>query len=164
MSLARSRLRMRRAELMRGHGPLNLIPLVDILTAIVFFSLLSVVTFRSALAGFDLLQPRAADDPKAAASAAATTASQIVVRVDRNRLVVRHSGGEATIARSPNGRDADLTTLHRTLADLVRALGASADITVVPSDDVLYDDLVRVLDEVHRVKPHAVALGTRARQ
>jgi len=33
----------------------------------------------------------------------------------------------------------------------------------VPSDDVSYDDVVRVLEHVHRVKPAAVALGSRAR-
>src|SRR5687767_272694 len=39
MPIARSRLQARRRESARAHGSLNRIPLVDILTAIVFFSL-----------------------------------------------------------------------------------------------------------------------------
>jgi biopolymer transport protein ExbD len=164
MPLARSRLRIRRAELIHAHAPLNLIPLVDILTAIVFFSLLSVVTLRSALASFDLVHPPVAAEPNALAPAAMTSVPELVVRVDRDRFVVRHGRGETTITRRREAESESLAALHRTLTDLTRAHGRSATITVVPSDDVLYDDLVRVLDEVRRVVPRAMALGSRARQ
>jgi biopolymer transport protein ExbD len=161
MALARSRLRVRRVEFMRANASLNLIPLVDILTAIVFFSLVSLATLRGALASFDLTQPPTVPVTRNSATAAAASAAEIVVRVDRNQFVVRHSGGETLIARG-GAPDVSLVTLQRALIDLTRQ--GRAHVTVVPSDDVLYDDLVRVLDEVHRVTPHAVSLGTRARQ
>lgn len=162
MALARSRLRARRAEFMHSHGSINLVPLVDILTAIVFFSLLSVVTLRSALASFDLAQPPTASVGNSSSMPATSPAADVVVRVDRDRFVVRHSGGQTMIPRED--AQAALTTLHGTLVDLTRVLDGRAHITVVPSDDVLYDDLVRVLDEVHQVDPRAVSLGARARQ
>jgi biopolymer transport protein ExbD len=164
MPLAPSRRRARHAELTHAHGSLNLIPLVDILTAIVFFSLLSAVTLRSALASFDLVQPPAATEPSALAPAATTSAPDLVLRVDRDRFVVRHWRGETTITRHRDAEGEALGALHRALAELTRALGRSPHVTVVPSDDVLYDDLVRVLDEVERVVPRAVALGSRARR
>jgi biopolymer transport protein ExbD len=63
-------------------------------------------------------------------------------------------------------RRADLARTHllETLTDLARTPGARVQVTVVPSDDVLYDDLVRVLDEIQRAKPPGVALGARARR
>src|ERR687892_260271 len=103
MPLARSRLHARRRELARAHGPLNLVPLVDILTAIVFFSLLSAVSFRAALASFDLVAPPAATDVVGATNTT-TLAPDVVVRVDRHRFAVRHAERESVITRS-NERD-----------------------------------------------------------
>lgn len=125
---------------------------------------MSIATLRSALGSFDLGQPPAVGDPNAVSTAAGTSFPELVVRVDRDRFVVRHWDGETLIARPNGGAEVALAALHRTLADRTRALGTRANITVVPSDDVLYDDLVRVLDEVRRVEPRGVALGTRARR
>ena len=163
MPLARSRLRARRVEFARAHGSLNLIPLVDILTAIVFFSLLSVVGLRSALASFDLFPPPAAAEATESPTASSLVRSQTVVRVDRDRFVVRDGNTETVIPR-PHSRDnAALAALQRALT--VRALGARVRpfVTVVPSDDVSYEDVVLVLEQVQQVAPNAVALGTRAR-
>jgi biopolymer transport protein ExbD len=164
MPLARSRLRIRRAEFVHGQASLNLIPLIDILTAIVFFSLLSVVGLRSALASFDLVQPPAVAGPSAATAVGSTRLPEVVVRIDADRFVVRHSAGESLISRRGGPADPALLALRRRLTDVTRPLSGRAHVTVVPSDDVVYDDLVRVLDEVQRVTPGAVSLGTRARR
>ena len=156
MALARNRVELRRTTFAQAHGSLNLIPLVDVLTAIVFFSLLSVVSLRGSLIGFDLAQlPSSAID-------APSVAHQVVVRVDRDRFVIRHDDGETTIDRLDGARDVALTTLHQTLAGLTSA--GRAQITVVPSDDVSYDDVVRVLEQAYRVDASGVTLGARARQ
>ena len=162
MPLARSRLQARRTEFARAHGGLNLVPLVDILTAIVFFSLLTAVSLRSALASFDLAgQPTVAD--AAGETSAAPSRVDLVVRVDRHQFVVRQGDRETLIARHESRPDDDLSELRRSLTTLTRLLGRAAAVTVVPSDDVSYDDVVHVLEQVHQVAPRGVTLGSRAR-
>ena len=162
MPLARSRLQARRTELARAHGGLNLVPLVDILTAIVFFSLLSAVSLRSALASFDLAGPPAVADA-AGRTSAEPARVDLVVRVDRHQFVVRHGDRETQITRLQNRPDGALSELGQTLTTLTHLLGRPAVVTVVPSDEVSYDDVVHVLEQVHQVAPKAVTLGSRAR-
>ncbi len=162
MPLARSRLHARRSELTRAHGPLNLVPLVDILTAIVFFSLLSAVSLRSALASFDLVAPPAATD-LAGGTDATTLSADLVVRVDHEQLVVRHGDLETVITRANERDETAFARLRQSLTTLTQTLGRRAVVSVVPSDDVSYDDVVRVLEQVQHVEPRAVALGARAR-
>ncbi len=163
MALARSRFHARRSEFARAHGPLNLVPLVDILTAIVFFSLLSAVTLRSALASFDLVAPPATVDVDEG-TAATTGTPDVVVRLDRHQLVVRRGDRETLIYRADPTDEGAFARLRQSLTDLTEGLGRRARITVVPSDDVSYDDVVHVLEQVQHVAPQAVALGSRARQ
>jgi biopolymer transport protein ExbD len=132
--------------------------------AIVFFSLLSFITLRSALGTFDLVQPPTAPATHAVSPKTGAASPELVVRVDRDRFVVRHWRGEMVIRRPAGATDASLATLRRTLEEWARTYGQGVHITVVPSDNVLYDDLIRVLDEVHRVEPRAVSLGARARR
>lgn len=162
MPHARSRLQARRTEFARAHGGLNLVPLVDILTAIVFFSLLSAVSLRSALASFDLAGPPAAADA-AGGSSAAPSSVDLVVRVDRHQFVVRHGDRQTFIPRLQNRPDDALSALRQALTTLARGLGRPVVVTVVPSDDVSYDDVVHVLEHVHQIAPKAVSLGSRAR-
>ena len=162
MPLARSRLHARRREFARGHGPLNLVPLVDILTAIVFFSLLSAVSLRTVLASFDLVAPPAATHVVGGTNAT-TPPPDVVVRVDRHQFSVRHAEGESLIARSHQRDEAAFAHLQQHLTSLAGALGRPAVVTIVPSDDVSYDDVVRVLEHVQQIKPKAVSLGARAR-
>lgn len=162
MPTARARLQARRREFTRTHGALNLIPLIDILTAIVFFSLLGAVSLRSALASFDLIAPPAVAE---AGETRGTSSPQpdLVVRVDRHQFVVRH-GDQETVVMRPQERDqVSFGHLRQALVRITEVIGRPAVITVVPSDDVSYDDVVRVLESVRQVKPAAVALGSRAR-
>ncbi|HJR65796.1 MAG TPA: biopolymer transporter ExbD [Gemmatimonadaceae bacterium] len=163
MPLARSRFQARRSEFARAHGPLNLVPLVDILTAIVFFSLLSAVSLRSALASFDLVPPPGTVRADGGTVVAATS-PDVVVRVDRHRFVVRRGDRETLISRPDATNEAAFTRLRQTLTEVTEGLGRRARVTVVPSDDVSYDDVVHVLEQVQHVAPQAVALGSRARE
>ena len=162
MPLARSRFHARRSELARAHGPLNLVPLVDILTAIVFFSLLSAVSLRSALASFDLVAPPTVADVTGDVSGAPAP-PDLVVRVDRHQLVVRQGDEQTVIPRSQLGDASAFAQLRQSLTDITRELGHRAAVTVVPSDDISYDDVVNVLEQVQQIDPRAVALGSRSR-
>ena len=71
----------------------------------------------------------------------------------RSRFHTRRREGDATA----------FVRLRENLANLVAAHGRPTAVTVVPSDDVSYDDVVRVLEQVEAVKPDAVSLGARAR-
>lgn len=161
MPIARSRY-ARRREFTRTHGALNLIPLVDILTAIVFFSLLGAVSLRSALASIDLVAPPAVAEA-GEAGGASSPHPDLVIRVDRNQFVVRQGDRETVVARAHARDEASFAQLRQSLMRIAGVLGRPAVVTVVPSDDVSYDDVVRVLENVQRVKPAAVALGARAR-
>jgi biopolymer transport protein ExbD len=161
MPLARSRFRARRHELAHPHGPLNLVPLVDILTAIVFFSLLSAVSLRTALASFDLAAPPAVAD--GLGTGTATPRPDVVVRVDRRQFVVRDGDREIVIGRPQVSDEAAFAQLRHTLTSITRTLGQRGVVTVVPSDDVAYDEVIRVLEQVQQVDPKGVALGSRAR-
>src|SRR5688572_29886402 len=103
MSMARARLQTRRREFTRTHGALNLMSMVDIVTAIVFFSLLGAVSLRSALASFDLVAPPAVTQA-GAASEASSPHPDLVIRVDRDQFVVRQGDQETVVAR-PHARD-----------------------------------------------------------
>lgn len=139
MPIARTRLQARRREFTRTHGALNLIPLVDILTAIVFFSLLGAVSLRSALASFDLVAPPAVTEA-GGASDASSPHPDLVIRVDRNQFVVRHGDQETVVAR-PHARDeASFAQLRQRLVRIAGVLGRPAVVSVVPSDDVSYDE------------------------
>ena len=162
MPLAHSRFRARRNELARAHGPLNLVPLVDILTAMVFFSLLSAVSLRTALANFDLLAPPALADG-VGASGTTTLRPDLVIRVDRHQFVVRDGDRETVITRPQVRDEAAFVQLRHSLTTRAQALGRRVVVTVVPSDDVAYDDVIRVLEQVHELEPKGVALGSRAR-
>jgi biopolymer transport protein ExbD len=163
MSLARLRFRTRYAEFAHAHGSLNLIPLVDILTAIVFFSLLSAAGLKTALASFDVAQPPTMEAAGVSKSGPASD-PDVVLRVDRDRFVLRYWAGERVISRSNTTPEASLAALQRTLTELTRELGRPAHVTVVPSDHIVYDDLIRVLDQVHQAEPHSISFGIRTRR
>ena len=67
------------------------------------------------------------------------------------------------VARLENTPDDALSELRQTLTTVTRLLGRPAVVTVVPSNDVSYDDVVHVLEQVHQTTPNAVTLGSRAR-
>lgn len=164
------RSRQRRAERAQvtGHGNINLVPLVDILTSIVFFSLLTYSgTALAALTSFDLtLPPVVISTPAQAASVRSerdVLNLLLAVRVEPGGLQVEHSGGGG-FRRTIAGLDsASLDTLQAVMTDIRRQYPQNRDVLVVPSDDVSYDDIVRVLERLKLARYAGISLGTRAR-
>ena len=155
------RARQRRLERasFADQSPINLVPLVDILTSIVFFSLL---TYRgellAELTAYDLALPpaavRAARPP-----AGAPAPLSLTVRIDAAGLLVEHAAaGGYRRALSGLGAPA-LDTLAALAAELRRAHPAEREVRVAPAGDVAYDDVVRVLERLRLAGFSALALG-----
>src|ERR671921_1025966 len=92
------RSKQRRAERapLTAHGSINLVPLVDILTSIVFFSLLTYSgEAMAALTAYDLSLPPTVVTPDAgkASNSKPELNLLLAVRVENNRLQVEHTGG-----------------------------------------------------------------------
>src|SRR3954467_14286070 len=92
------RSKRRRAERapITAHGSINLVPLVDILTSIVFFSLLTYSgEAMAALTAHDLSPPQPVVTGPAAAGRADKPPLNLLlaVRIENGQLRVEHSGG-----------------------------------------------------------------------
>ena len=143
-----------------GTASLNLVPLIDVLTSIVFFGLLTYAGSR-ALTAFDLAVAPANGGPSAIAGAEASPVA-ITLRVDR-RGVSMIRAGESAARRFEGFSDATLARLNRAVADEARGMPAGSNVSVIPSDDLSYDDLIRVLDQVRMAGQSRIALGVRPR-
>lgn len=167
------RTRLRRAERgtgMGGHegGHLNLVPLVDILTSIVFFSLLTYTgTAMAALTSFDLVLPpvvvTSPDQVKQLKKEDDILNLLLAVRVSNERLEIEHSaeGGFHTRIDSLNTKSLD--SLQALMTDIRARYPQNRDVVVIPSDNVAYDDIVRVLERLKRARFSGISLGTKAR-
>jgi biopolymer transport protein ExbD len=149
-----------------GHGGINLVPLVDILTSIVFFSLL---TYQGALMAnlttYDLSLPPAVVQAEQTPKGDKDQLNLLLaVRLSTDRMLVEHSGGGG-FRREIMGLDsASLDTLQSLMEDIKRTYPQNNDVLVIPSDDVAYDDVVHVLERLKMATYSNVALGTRERQ
>lgn len=167
------RTRMRRAERRSGlgrteSGHLNLVPLVDILTSIVFFALLTYAgAALAALTAFDLVLPpvvvTSADQLKEIKSEKDVLNLLLAVRVTNDHIEVEHSaeGGFHTRIDSLNARSLD--SLQALMTEIRARYPQNRDVVVVPSDEVAYDDVVRVLERLKLARFSGIALGTKAR-
>lgn len=165
MAGAFHRSKQRRAERapVTAHGNINLVPLVDILTSIVFFSLLTYTGAAvAALTSFDLSLP-----PTVVSSPAQVRANQsllnllLAVRVRADAIEVQHS--EGMNERIPGLDQTALATLERTMREVKARYPQNNDVLVVPSDEVSYDDVVRVLERLRLAGYRGISLGTQAR-
>jgi biopolymer transport protein ExbD len=161
----RSKLRRRERASMTAHGGINLVPLVDILTSIVFFS---VATYSgaalAALTSFDLALP-----PTVVTQAEAEQRSPerllnllLAVRVTPEGLRVEHSEG---LNRQIGGLDdASFDQLEALMRQVRADFPQNNDVLVVPADDVNYDSVVKVLERLRVVGYGGIALGSRSRE
>ncbi len=164
------RSKQRRAERapVTAHGNINLVPLVDILTSIVFFSLL---TYQGAamvaLTSFDLaLPPVVVTTPQQAASVKSeqdVLNLLLAVRVDNSKLTVEHSGGGGFRSEIPGIGPASLDQLQALMTQIAAQYPQNHDVLVIPSDDVSYDNVIHVLERLKRARYSGISLGTRAR-
>jgi biopolymer transport protein ExbD len=163
------KIKQRRSERapLTAHGGLNLVPLVDILTSIVFFSLATYTGVAlAAMTAFDLSLPPTvvtAPQPVNKGNDAQLTLL-LAVRISPDGIRVEHSGGNQPFRQDISGHDqAALNQLRDVLVSVRRSYPDNKDVLVVPDDAVSYDDVVKVLEQARIANFTNIALGNRAR-
>ena len=172
-SSAAHKAKVRRAErgVLTAHGSINLVPLVDILTSIVFFSLLTYTGEAMArLTAYDLSLPPTVVTPDAgkASNSKPELNLLLAVRVENNRLQVEHTGGVQNgslgFRQVINGiQGASLDSLESLMVSIRQQYPQNNDVLVVPSDEISYDDVIHVLERLRRAQFANISLGSRAR-
>jgi len=147
-------------------GNLNLVPLVDILTSVVFFSLLTYQgAALAALTSYDLTLPPVVITAQQAAASTPQNALNLLlaVRVDHDKLLVEHTGEGGFRKEIVGVQGASLDTLQSVMAEIRRLYPQNADVLVVPADDVAYEDLIHVLERLRIASFSGISLGNRTR-
>jgi len=164
------KLRARHAERepLTAHGRINLVPLVDVLTSIVFFSLLTYTgAVMTNLTAFDLaLPPVVVTAPGTTSGAQPDTTSLILaVGIRQGMIRVEHSnGGAQPFAQNIAGlTTASLDTLETVLKSIKQQFPDNDAAMVVPEDDVAYDDIVHVLERIKLANFPKISLTSAAR-
>ena len=164
------RAKQRRAERapVLAHGNINLVPLVDILTSIVFFSLLTYQgATMAALTSFDLaLPPVVVNTPEQLSrikSEKDVLNLLLAVRVDNDKLTVEHSeeGGFHQVIQGLNAQSLD--QLQTLMSGIRTKYPQNADVTVIPADEVSYANIVHVLERLKLSHFTGISLTTKAR-
>jgi biopolymer transport protein ExbD len=164
------RAKQRRAERapVLASGNINLVPLVDILTSIVFFSLLTYQgATMAALTSFDLtLPPVVVNTPEQLSkikSEKDVLNLLLAVRVDNDKLTVEHSeeGGFHQVIEGLNAQSLD--QLQALMTGIRSKYPQNADVTVIPADEVSYANIVHVLERLKLSHFTGISLTTKAR-
>ena len=162
--------RMRRAErhAAAGHGSLNLVPLVDILTSIVFFSLLTYSgAVMAALTAYDLSLPPTvvtAEQARERGEDMNKLNLLLAVRVEENAIQVEHSDQGGFRQRITGMSDASLAQLEALMKQIHGQYPQNNDVLVVPNDGVSYDNVIKVLERLRAAEYRGISLGSRARE
>ena len=149
-------------------GNINLVPLVDILTAIVFFSLLTYQgATMAALTAFDLtLPPVVVTTPEQLSrikSEKDVLNLLLAVRVDNDKLTIDHSE-EGGFHQVIQGLDKpSLDQLEALMTSIRNKYPQNADVTVIPADEVSYANVVHVLERLKLSHFTGISLTTKAR-
>lgn len=149
-------------------GNINLVPLVDILTAIVFFSLLTYQgATMAALTAFDLtLPPVVVNTPEELSrikSEKDVLNLLLAVRVDNDKLTIEHSE-EGGFHQVIQGLDKpSLDQLEALMSSIRNKYPQNADVTVIPADEVSYANVVHVLERLKLSHFTGISLTTKAR-
>lgn len=160
--------KQRRAERQEasGHGNLNLVPLVDILTSIVFFSLLTYTgAAMMALRALDLTLPPVVITAEQAQARSVDNMLNLLlaVRIQDGRLLVEHSEEGGFRLTIPAVNAEGLTQLQQVMRDIKAKYPQNDDALVVPDDGTSYNDVVLVLEAIKLGGMTNVSLGSRAR-
>jgi biopolymer transport protein ExbD len=162
------RARQLEREPLTSHGRINLVPLVDILTSIVFFSLLTYTgAVMTNLTAFDLALPPVVVTANTQTNGGGpdTTTLILAVGIKQGLLRVEHSnGGAPPFARNIAGLgEASLDTLESVLKEVKQQFPQADAAMVVPDDDIAYDDIVHVLEKVKLANFPKISLTSAAR-
>jgi biopolymer transport protein ExbD len=161
----RSKQRRKERAPMTSEGGINLVPLVDILTSIVFFSLLTYTgAVMAELTAYDLsLPPVVVTAPGQMKPEDKALNLLLAVRIENNSLQVEHSE-ENGFKQRINGLDEKaLDQLQGLMTQIRQKYKQNSDVLVVPSDEVSYDDVVKVLERLRLAQFTGISLGNRSR-
>ena len=153
---------------MTAHGNINLVPLVDVLTSIVFFSLLTLETSEMAqLTSFDLTRPPVVITTPEQLSRLQSEKDVLnlllTVRLENDKISVEHSE-EGGFHQQINGLDStSLTALRNLMSTIRQKYPQNSDVVVIPNDDVSYDNIVHVLEQLKLAHFTGISLGTKQR-
>ena len=154
-----------------GHGNINLIPLVDVLTAIVFFSLLTYTGATMAnLTSFDLALPPVVvtgEPPSTGAPQPESVRLLLAVKIREERggmLRVEHSEENGFRQDIPGIRGASLDQFESLMSQIKQKYPQNQDVSVIPDDGIQYDDVVKVLERLKKLQFTGIALASRARE
>ena len=164
-----NRVRLRRKERKAlTDDAINLVPLVDILTSIVFFSLLTYAgSALAALTSFDLtLPPTVITNPADAAkikNEKDLLTLLLAVRVYEDHMEIEHSAGGGYHRRIGGHEGAALDTLETEMVAIKARYPDNKDVIVIPADGISYDAVIHILERLKRARYSAIALGTKSR-
>src|SRR5262245_44538655 len=118
---------------------LLLVPMIDIFTVLVTFLLMTAVFSRITILELDL--------PSAQSTAAADQSFRLEVIIRKDGLEL--TNGSSTIASIPkvNG-EYDLKTLSQLALSLKQDYPDADDASVLPEPDIMYDNLIQVMDAI----------------
>ena len=162
------RSRQRRAERapLTSGGNINLVPLIDVLTSIVFFSLLTYTGAAMAmLTSYDLLLPPTVITAEQARNAGVlpTETLLLAVKIMDGNLRVEHSEENGFRKDIRGTNESSMDTLQAVMTQIRTKYPQNADVLVVPSDEVDYDTVVKVLERLRMARYTGISLGARAR-
>ncbi len=161
------RSRQRRAERapLTSGGNLNLVPLIDVLTSIVFFSLLTYTgAVMTMLTSYDLLLPPTvvtAVPPSGGAEERLTLL--LAVKILDGNLRVEHSEENGFRQDIRGTDDPALDQLQALMTQIRQKYRQNSDVLVVPSDEVSYNTVIKVLERLRMADFTGISLGARAR-
>lgn len=152
---------------MTASGSINLIPLVDILCSIVFFSLLTYSgATMAALTAYDLTLPPVVvtgEQAQASVKEKDLLSLLLAVRIEDDKLLVEHSE-EGGFRREIKGLDESaLAQLQTTMSEIRQKYPQNSDVLVVPGDNISYDNVIKVLERLRLANFQGISLGSRAR-
>ena len=152
---------------MLANSSINLVPLVDILTSIVFFSLLTYTGEQlMRLTAYDLqLPPQVITAEQANQTRGRNEVLNLLlaVRVEPTRFIVEHSEENGFRQEIPGTNEQSLAQLQQVLTGIRTKYPQNRDALVVPADEVSYDNVVHVLERLRLANFVGISLGSRAR-
>lgn len=135
----------------KGEPPINLVPMIDILTTLVLYLLVGTIFRQFAVLQLNLPGPTAPQQEQKPALA-------LTVTLRPDRLEVSDRGGTVKLIENHDGTY-DLPALANLLADIKRKVGDSEDsITLLLEPTIKYDALVQVMDAVRIFPPGSAEL------
>jgi biopolymer transport protein ExbD len=135
----------------RGEPPINLVPMIDILTTLVLYLLVGTIFRQFAVLQLNLPGPTAPVPEQ-------RPALNLTVTLRQERLEVSDRGGTVRLIDNANG-SYDLPALANLLADIKRKVGDSEDsVTLLLEPNIKYDALVQVMDAVRLFPPGSAEL------